>query len=71
MLKPSEQTPLSLLRFAELAGDVLPAGVLNVVTGDGVPVGERIVTHPDVRLVSLTGRRRDREDRSRARPRTR
>src|SRR4029077_11319628 len=55
VLKPSEQTPLSLLRFAELAKDVLPAGVLNVVTGDGVPVGERIVTHPDVRLVSLTG----------------
>jgi 1-pyrroline dehydrogenase len=55
VLKPSEQTPLSLLRFAELAKDILPPGVLNVVTGDGVPVGERIVTHPDVRLVSLTG----------------
>jgi aminobutyraldehyde dehydrogenase len=55
VLKPSEQTPLSLLRFVELAQDVIPAGVLNVVTGDGVPVGERIVTHPDVRLVSLTG----------------
>ena len=55
VLKPSEQTPLSLLRFAELAQDVLPAGVLNVITGDGVPVGERLVTHPDVRLVSLTG----------------
>ena len=55
VLKPSEQTPLSLLRFAELAQDVIPAGVLNVVTGDGVPVGERIVTHPDVALVSLTG----------------
>src|SRR5256885_10186892 len=55
VLKPSEQTPLSLLRFVELAKDVLPAGVLNVVTGDGVPVGERIVTHPDIRLVSLTG----------------
>src|SRR5213079_2065824 len=55
VLKPSEQTPLSLLRFAELARNVIPAGVLNVVTGDGVPVGERIVTHPDVRLVSLTG----------------
>jgi acyl-CoA reductase-like NAD-dependent aldehyde dehydrogenase len=55
VLKPSEQTPLSLLGFVELAADVLPAGVLNVVTGDGVPVGERIVTHPDVRLVSLTG----------------
>ncbi len=55
VLKPSEQTPLSLLRFAELASELLPPGVLNVVTGDGVPVGERIVTHPDVRLVSLTG----------------
>jgi betaine-aldehyde dehydrogenase/aminobutyraldehyde dehydrogenase len=55
VLKPSEQTPLSLLRFAELAQDAVPAGVLNVVTGDGVPAGERIVTHPDVRLVSLTG----------------
>src|SRR5919201_1277876 len=55
VLKPSEQTPLSLLRFVQLAEGDLPAGVLNVVTGDGVPVGERIVTHPDVRMVSLTG----------------
>src|SRR5712692_2082531 len=55
VLKPSEQTPLSLLRFAQLAADILPAGVLNVVTGDGVPAGEAIVKHPDVRLVSLTG----------------
>jgi len=55
ILKPSEQTPLSLLRFVQLAQEVIPAGVLNVVTGDGVPVGERLVSHPDVRLVSLTG----------------
>src|SRR4029450_7119812 len=55
VLKPSEQTPLSLLRFVELAQEVIPAGVLNVVTGDGVPAGERLVTHPDVGLVSLTG----------------
>jgi aminobutyraldehyde dehydrogenase len=55
ILKPSEQTPLSLLRFVQLAQEVIPAGVLQVVTGDGVPVGERIVSHPDVRLVSLTG----------------
>ena len=34
---------------------MIPTGELNVVTGDGVPVGDRIVTHPDVRLVSLTG----------------
>jgi 1-pyrroline dehydrogenase len=55
VLKPSEQTPLSTLRFAQLAADILPAGVLNVVTGDGVPAGEAIVKHQDVRLVSLTG----------------
>jgi 1-pyrroline dehydrogenase len=55
VLKPSEQTPLSLLRFVELAQDVIPAGVLNVVAGDGVPVGARIVSHPDIRLVSITG----------------
>jgi 1-pyrroline dehydrogenase len=55
IVKPSEQTPLTMLRFAELAADILPAGVLNVITGDGVPVGEGIVKHSDVRLVSLTG----------------
>jgi acyl-CoA reductase-like NAD-dependent aldehyde dehydrogenase len=55
VLKPSEQTPLSMLRFAQLAADVIPPGVLNVITGDGEPVGAGIVRHPDVRLVSLTG----------------
>src|SRR5438105_6949922 len=55
VLKPSEQTPLTTLRFAQLAAEILPPGVLNVITGDGVPVGKAIVTHPEVRLVSLTG----------------
>ena len=55
VLKPSEQTPLSTLRFAELAADIVPPGVLNVITGDGEPVGAGIVRHPDVRMVSLTG----------------
>src|SRR5436305_3054683 len=55
VLKPSEQTPLTTLRFAELAAEILPAGVLNVITGDGEPVGAGIVRHPDVRMVSLTG----------------
>jgi aminobutyraldehyde dehydrogenase len=55
ILKPSEQTPMSLLRFIDLAKDVIPAGVLQVVTGDGVPTGARLVEHPDIRLVSLTG----------------
>jgi 1-pyrroline dehydrogenase len=55
VLKPSEQTPLTTLRFAQLAAEILPPGVLNVITGDGVPAGEAIVKHPDVRMVSLTG----------------
>jgi 1-pyrroline dehydrogenase len=55
VLKPAEQTPLTTLRMAELAKDIFPAGVLNVITGDGVPVGEGIVKHPDVGIVSLTG----------------
>jgi 1-pyrroline dehydrogenase len=55
ILKPAEQTPLSLLRFVELAGDVIPGGVLNVVTGDGVPVGSGLVDHAAIGLVSLTG----------------
>src|SRR5204863_4438635 len=55
VLKPSEQTPLTALRFAQLAAEILPAGVLNIVTGDGVPAGEAIVKHSDIGLVSLTG----------------
>jgi 1-pyrroline dehydrogenase len=55
ILKPSEQTPLSLLRFVQLAQEVIPPGVLQVVTGDGVPVGQRIVEHEAIGMVSLTG----------------
>lgn len=55
VLKPSEQTPLTTLMLAEYAAEILPPGVLNVVTGDGEPVGAGIVRHPDVRMVSLTG----------------
>jgi 1-pyrroline dehydrogenase len=55
VLKPSEQTPLTTLMLAEYAADIFPPGVLNVITGDGEPVGAGIVRHPDVRMVSLTG----------------
>jgi len=55
IVKPAEQTPLTLLRFCELAQEIIPPGVLQVVTGDGVPVGDALVRHPDIRLVSLTG----------------
>src|SRR5262245_29789960 len=55
IMKPAEQTPLTTLRFFELAQEVLPPGVVQVLTGDGVPVGDALVKHPGIRLVSLTG----------------
>ncbi len=57
VLKPSELTPLTTLRMAELIAEheVLPPGVLNVVTGQGESAGASLVTHPLVRLISLTG----------------
>ena len=55
VLKPSEQTPLTTLKFAEIIADLLPDGVFNVVTGLGPSVGERLATHPDIDLVALTG----------------
>jgi betaine-aldehyde dehydrogenase len=54
VLKPSELTPSSTVRMAELLAEVLPAGVLNVVCG-GPAVGEAIVRHPAVSMVSVTG----------------
>jgi len=55
VLKPSEQTPLTTLMMAEYIAEIFPPGVVNVITGDGEPVGAGIVRHPDVRMVSLTG----------------
>ncbi|KAG8148463.1 gamma-aminobutyraldehyde dehydrogenase [Burkholderia catarinensis] len=55
VLKPSEQTPLTTLRLGQLLGDIFPAGVINVVHGRGATVGEMLVNHPKVRMVSLTG----------------
>ena len=55
VIKPSEWTPLSLLRTAELAAEIFPPGVFNVVTGDGVPTGAAMVKHPGVGMVSITG----------------
>src|SRR2546423_829478 len=55
VLKPSEWTPLTALKLAEMAADIFPPGVLNVITGDGEPVGAGIVRHPGVSMVSLTG----------------
>ncbi len=55
VLKPSEQTPLTALYLATLAAEVLPEGVLNIIAGRGESVGERLVRHPDVDMVSVTG----------------
>ncbi len=55
VLKPASITPLSALRLAELAADIFPKGVFNVVTGPGAVVGDRLIRHPDVDMVSLTG----------------
>ena len=55
VLKPSEQTPMSAARLAQLAAEHLPPGVLNVIYGHGEPAGAGLVRHPDVAMVSLTG----------------
>ncbi|OWJ91550.1 gamma-aminobutyraldehyde dehydrogenase [Pseudomonas sp. A46] len=55
VLKPSEQTPLTALRLAEFIAELFPAGVANIVLGRGPSVGSPLVSHPLVRMVSLTG----------------
>jgi betaine-aldehyde dehydrogenase len=55
VLKPAENTPISTFKLAELAADILPPGVFNVIGGHGDPAGAALVTHPDVDMVSLTG----------------
>ncbi|MGB0115121.1 MAG: gamma-aminobutyraldehyde dehydrogenase [Ilumatobacteraceae bacterium] len=55
VLKPSELTPYSVLRLAELTADVLPPGVLNVVCGQGHVAGQALSEHPDIAMISITG----------------
>ncbi len=55
VIKPARLTPLTALRLAELSADILPPGVLNVVTGRGSEMGDALTHHPLVRLVSVTG----------------
>ena len=56
VLKPSELSPLSALAFAEIMHDAgIPAGVFNLVNGNGSDVGEPMASHPDVDMVSITG----------------
>ena len=55
VLKPSARTPLSALAFAESLAEVLPPGVINVLSGAGSDIGDALVGHPKVRMVSITG----------------
>lgn len=55
VLKPSEHTSLSALRLAELAAEIFPAGVVNVVTGWGAEAGDALVAHPLVGRLAFTG----------------
>lgn len=54
VLKPAPSTPLTTLKLGELAQKVFPAGVLNVINGDG-EVGSELVKHPDIRKIAFTG----------------
>lgn len=56
VIKPATLTPLTMVEMARAAHEVgIPAGVLNVITGPGGVIGEALVKHPDVRMISLTG----------------
>ncbi len=55
VLKPSVRTPLTALAFARIASEILPPGVLNVLSGTGSAIGDALVGHPKVRMVSITG----------------
>ncbi len=55
VLKPAELTPLTAMRFGQLADEVLGAGIVNVVVGPGRICGQRLVEHPDVAKIAFTG----------------
>ncbi len=55
VFKPSEQTPLTALKMAKLLADVLPEGVINVILGRGESVGNALINHPKISMVSITG----------------
>jgi acyl-CoA reductase-like NAD-dependent aldehyde dehydrogenase len=55
VLKPAELTPLTAMRFGELADEVLGSGIVNVVVGPGRVCGQRLVEHPDVAKIAFTG----------------
>lgn len=54
-LKPSELTPLSTLRYAEIMKEILPPGVVNVVHGRGASIGDQLINSPQMEAISVTG----------------
>src|SRR5208283_4745799 len=55
VIKPAEQTPMSLLVFAELVQDLLPPGVLNIVNGFGLEAGKPLASNPRINKIAFTG----------------
>ena len=55
VMKPSEQTPLTALKMGALLADILPEGVVNIIVGQGASVGNSLINHPGVDMVSITG----------------
>ena len=55
VLKPSEMTPLTTLKLAELIADIFPAGVVNILNGRGETVGAPMISQPQVQMISITG----------------
>ncbi|TPE50789.1 aldehyde dehydrogenase [Amaricoccus solimangrovi] len=55
VLKPAEQTPASILLWAEIIGDLLPAGVLNIVNGFGLEAGKPLASSPRIAKIAFTG----------------
>ena len=55
VFKPSEQTPLTALKLAKVMADILPEGVVNVILGRGATVGNALINHPKINMISITG----------------
>ncbi len=55
VFKPSEQTPLTMFKLAQICAELFPAGVVNVIAGRGPSVGSPLINHPGVRMISVTG----------------
>ncbi len=55
VFKPSEQTPLTCLKMAKLLAQILPSGVVNIILGQGASIGNHLINHEGIQMVSITG----------------